>query len=260
MVLLTTTSQFELLRNNDLQQIILATVFAILTGLGAFIAIPLSFTPIPITFQTFFVILSGFVLGRKYGPLSQLIYVILGILGVPWFAGGTFGLSVLLGASGGFLLGFIIASFVVGWITDMSKQSRRPLALFTTAVLGSIIVYFFGFLGLFPYFNIWQALERGVFPFIPGDLFKIILVFIVLYIFIPNDDLSFDTGSTPTKNNIWNILLLIASFGTFVLFFAYLYSNGNNIPLYLPAISLFASICLLPCVFLLARNYRLSSS
>lgn len=256
MVLLTTTSQFELLRNNDLQQIIMATVFAILTGLGAFIAIPLSFTPIPITFQTFFVLLSGFVLGRKYGPLSQLIYVVLGIIGVPWFAGGTFGLSVLLGSSGGFLLGFIIASFVIGWITDISKQSRRPLALFTTAVIGSIIVYVFGVLGLLPYFPLLKSIELGIFPFIPGDLFKIILVFIVLYLFIPTTDLTFDTGPTPVKNNIWNGLLIFASFSVFTIFFAYLYSNGSNIPLYLPIISLFTSICLLSCLFLIARNFR----
>ena len=259
MVLLTTTSQFELVRNNDFQQIILASVFAILTGVGAFITIPLSFSPIPITFQTLFVLLSGFMLGRYYGPLSQIIYVFLGFVGVPWFSGGKFGPSVLLSVSGGYLLGFIIASFIIGWITDMSKQSRHPLALFTTSVLGSIIIYFFGVLGLLRYDNIWQSLELGVFPFIPGDLFKIILAFILLYLFIPNSDLSFDTGSSPIKNKIWNVLLIFTSFGTFIIFFAYLYSNGNNIPLYLPELSIFTSICLFPCIFFLGKTFRHSS-
>ncbi len=256
MVLLTTTKQFEILRSEDLYQLTLSFIFAALTGLGAFIAIPLSFTPVPITLQTLFVLLSGFVLGRHYGPLSQFIYIILGIIGMPWFAHGTFGLSVLLGTTGGYLVGFVVSAYTVGWITDMSKQTRNPLALFTTAIIGTIIIYIFGILGLLQFFDLWKALELGFFPFIPGDLFKIILIYILLYLFIPNSDLTFDSGSTPTKNKIWNSLLLIIAFGTFIVFFAYLYSNGDNIPIYLPYFSTFTALCLLPEVILYVKNNK----
>lgn len=254
MVLLTTSRQFELLRTDDFTQLILASLFAGLTGLGAFIAIPLSFSPIPITFQTLFVLLSGFVLGRHYGPLSQIIYVVLGIIGVPWFSGGKFGLTILLGVSGGYLLGFILASFVIGWITDISKESRNPFALFTSAVLGSIIIYIFGVLGLFRYYNLWTSLEFGVFPFIPGDLFKIILVFIFLILFMPDDEMSFETGFTKKRINIWLGLMFSTCLGTFIIFFVYLYSNGPNIPSHLPEISFFTGICIIPCLYFAGKR------
>ena len=258
MVLLTTTKQFDILRTNDLQQLILTSVFAILTGVGAFIVIPLSFSPVPITFQTAFVILAGFVLGRYYGPLSQIIYVLLGIMGVPWFSGGKFGLSVLFGATGGYLVGFIVSAYVVGWLTDISKETRTPLALFTTAVIGNLLVYIFGIIGLLNYANLWNALELGMFPFIPGDLFKILLIFGLLYFIYPSSDQTFDTGLTETKSKLWSLLLFTVSLGTFLIFFIYLYSNGNNIPIYLPEISVFASLCLLPSLYLFVKLIRKS--
>lgn len=255
-VLLTTTRQFDLLRADMLQQLILTSLFTILTGIGAFIAIPLSFSPVPITFQTLFVLLSGYILGRYYAPLSQFLYVFLGILGVPWFSGGKFGLTVVLGSTGGYLLGFIISAFLIGWITDISKQTRTPLALFTSAVTGTIIIYLFGIIGLLNYFPLWTSIEYGLFPFIPGDVFKIIITFGLLYLFFPSQDQIFETGMTNTKNNIWNVILIIISLGTFTVFFAYLYSNGNNIPVYLPIISLFSTFCLIPCLLVFVRNLK----
>ena len=252
--LVTTAKQFESFRSDDLQQVILTSIFAGLTGLGAFITIPLSFSPIPITFQTFFVLLSGFVLGRHYGPLSQVLYVLLGVIGIPWFSNHKFGLVIVLGSTGGYLLGFIISAYVVGWITDMSKQSRKPLALFTSSVIGSMIIYVFGIIGLLRFFDLWTSLEYGFFPFIPGDLFKIVLLFLILILLIPKDDLSYDSGNTSSKIKIWNLILLIVSLGTFLVFFAYLYSNGNNIPVYLPQISIFTAFCLLPVILLFAKN------
>lgn len=259
-VLLTTTKQFESFRSDELQKVILASIFAGLTGLGAFITIPLSFSPIPITFQTFFVLLSGFILGRHYGPLSQVLYVLLGIIGIPWFSNHKFGLAVVLGSTGGYLLGFIVSAYIVGWITDMSIQSRKPLALFTSSVIGSMIIYVFGILGLLRFFDLWTSLEYGFFPFIPGDLFKIFLLFLVLLLLVPNDNLTFDSGNTPSKNKIWNLLLFIVSLGTFLVFFVYLYSNGNNIPMYLPQISIFTAFCLLPSIWFFVKNNRINFS
>ena len=256
MVLLTTTKQFEILRTDDLYQIILASIFAGLTGIGAFITIPIYFSPIPITFQTLFVILSGFVLGRHYGPLSQVIYVLLGIIGIPWFSGGKFGLSVIIGATGGYLVGFIIAAYVIGWITDMSKQTRSPLALFTSSIIGSVIIYFFGVLGLLRYYDVWTALEYGFFPFIPGDLFKINIVCLLLLLIIPHTELTFESGLNPAKHNLWNLMLVLVSFGTFIVFMTYLYSNGSKIPIYLPEMSIFSVFFLAPGILLFIKNNR----
>ena len=86
----------------------LIAIFATLTTLGAYIHIPL--TPIPITLQTLFTYLSGTLLGGRLGALSQLVYVLMGMLGLPVYAGGKAGITHLFGPTGGFLLGFILAS------------------------------------------------------------------------------------------------------------------------------------------------------
>ncbi|MCH7819743.1 MAG: biotin transporter BioY, partial [Candidatus Marinimicrobia bacterium] len=89
--------------------VVLVGGFALLTALGALIRIPLPFTPIPITLQTFFVLLAGAMLGSKRGTLSQMVYVFAGAAGIPIFAGMSSGLALLAGPTGGFLAGFLLA-------------------------------------------------------------------------------------------------------------------------------------------------------
>src|SRR5574341_1526984 len=91
--------------------------FVIMTALGAHVRIPLPFMPVPITLQTFFVHLAGATLGPALGPVSQALYVLAGAAGLPVFAGGTGGLAYLVkGATTGYLLGFVVATALVGWL------------------------------------------------------------------------------------------------------------------------------------------------
>ncbi|BDZ70648.1 biotin transporter BioY [Methanobacterium petrolearium] len=163
-------------------KVIMAFFMACVTGIMAQIVIPLPWTPVPITAQTFAVLMAGVVLGRWWGGLSQVMYLAVGLLGVPWFAGMTGGYSILLGSTGGYFLGFILTAFFMGYFTDKYVQSRnfRPM-LGLLSVANFAFIYIPGLLGLglwmymvngsFP--TILTLLTMGLFPFILGDLVKI---------------------------------------------------------------------------------------
>ncbi|NIM03846.1 biotin transporter BioY [bacterium] len=155
---------------------ILCALFAALTGVGGLIAIPLPFTPVPITLQTFFTFLAGAILGKYLGSLSQLIYLLLGIIGLPVFAKGSSGLGVLLGPTGGYLVGFVPAAFLIGWILE--KKEKPPYALiFLAMVVGLLAIYLpgVGWLMWVARMNLVKALFLGALPFLPGDVVKIVV-------------------------------------------------------------------------------------
>lgn len=150
-------------------------VFAVFTAVGANIYIPLPWTPVPITLQTFSVFLSGAVLGGTYGPLSMVYYIMLGLAGMPFFAGGSAGFARILGPTGGYLLGFVVASFVIGKFIG-----KRPGFFNAELVLlfGIAVVYFFGVLQLciVTGFSPADAIIKGVLPFLAGDIMKTFVV------------------------------------------------------------------------------------
>ncbi len=150
--------------------------FIILTALGAYVRIPLPFTPVPITLQTFFVLLSGAVLGKKWGAASQVGYLSLGLIGLPIFSGANAGAAYLFGPTGGYIIGFIISSWVVGKMIHPGNHQNLARVIFVMIVGSLIGIYLFGFLGLslFLKCRFSQALRMGLFPFIPGDTIKII--------------------------------------------------------------------------------------
>ncbi|MGC8721634.1 MAG: biotin transporter BioY [Caldisericaceae bacterium] len=159
------------------EKILLAVGFAMLTGLSAQIKIYLPWTPVPMSLQTFAVILSGIVMG-VWGGLSQAIYVALGLVGIPWFASNTAGIQILVGPTGGYLIGFIIASMVTGYFTSKSKNN---LLLLTAIIMAAnLIIYVFGLLQLAFWSNIVSGnqisflnlLSIGFIPFVAGDLIK----------------------------------------------------------------------------------------
>jgi biotin transport system substrate-specific component len=155
---------------------ILCALFAALTGVGGLIAIPLPFTPVPITLQTFFTFLAGAILGKYLGALSQLIYLLLGVIGLPVFAKGSSGLGVLLGPTGGYLVGFVPAAFLIGWILE--KKEKPPFALiFLAMVVGLLAIYLpgVGWLMWVARMNLVKALFLGALPFLPGDVVKIVV-------------------------------------------------------------------------------------
>ncbi len=165
--------------------------FVILTAVGAKVKIPLPFTPVPITLQLFFVLLSGAVLGSRLGALSQGVYVALGLVGLPVWAGKGTGLQYLVGASGGYLIGFIAAAYVVGMLTKKnSMKVGNVLLSFVGYGAGIAVIYTFGCLWLAIWANIFNGLDwnmvtvlkKGVLPFLTVDILKAFAAVPVLWI------------------------------------------------------------------------------
>jgi biotin transport system substrate-specific component len=149
--------------------------FALLTALAAQVRIPLPFTPVPITGQTFAVLMAGAVLGRGAGAASQGLYLLLGLV-FPFYAGGASGWSYATGATGGFLVGFVAAAWVVGALAE--RHQDRTLATAIPAFLtGSVVIYLIGVPWLANVLGVsWtRAVELGLAPFVVGDLAKAVL-------------------------------------------------------------------------------------
>ena len=156
---------------SSLKGMVYASMFGALTAVGALLSIPLY--PVPITLQNLFTFLSGLLLGGYYGALSQAVYVLLGLIGVPVFGGGKAGLGVLLGPTGGYLFGFIIGACVIGKVGR--ARSNPSLAwLLMAIVLGDVVIYAAGItqLAFVAHLNIRKALLVGFLPFVPGDAVK----------------------------------------------------------------------------------------
>lgn len=155
--------------------------FALLTALAAQIVIPLPFTPVPITGQTFAVLLAGATLGTTAGAASQGLYVLLGAVGLPFYAGGASGWTVVQGATGGYLIGFIVAAAIVGALAER-RQDRAVLTAIPAFLFGSVLIHLFGVPWLAASLDVpWtEAAALGSVPFIPGDLIKIAVAGLML--------------------------------------------------------------------------------
>ncbi len=157
--------------------------FALLTAAAAQVRIPLPFTPVPITGQTFAVLLSGAALGATAGGASQLLYVAMGAAGLPFFAGGTSGWDVVTGATGGYLLGFVVAAVIVGFLAER-RQDRTVWSAVPAFLAGSVIIYLIGVPVLYATVDSIttgeQAITAGFTPFIVGDLIKVGLAGLLL--------------------------------------------------------------------------------
>src|SRR3989339_1369533 len=111
-------------QKNYIKGMMFAALFAALTAAVSPIKIPLGFTPVPITLQTLMVLLSGAMLGPYYGALAMILYILVGALGLPVFAGGGSGIGALLGPTGGYLISYFIAAFVIGKVVQMRKEPK----------------------------------------------------------------------------------------------------------------------------------------
>ncbi|MGB7858920.1 MAG: biotin transporter BioY [Acidimicrobiia bacterium] len=163
----------RVLPRNAVVSILLVVSAAALTALAAQWVIYLPFTPVPITGQTFAVLLTGAALGWKLGAAGQGLYVIAGALGAPVFAESRGGVDVVTGATGGYLIGFVFAAGLVGWMAE-KRQDRTFSTMFTAFVLGSAVIYVFGVIGLMVTvdMSLEEAVVAGVVPFLLGDLIK----------------------------------------------------------------------------------------
>ena len=150
---------------------------SLLIGLCAQLAIPL--WPVPVTGQTFAVLMVGALIGARRGCLAVLAYIIEGAAGLPVFAMGRGGFAVLKGFTAGYLVGFIAAAYIVGLLAQKGWD-RRIGTTILAMVLGNIVIYTFGLLWLSSLPGINNVLREGLYPFIIGDLLKIALAAILL--------------------------------------------------------------------------------
>lgn len=151
------------------------------TALAAQVSIPLPFTPVPLTLQTFAVLAGAAALGAERAVIAQVLYIALAVAGAPVLAGGASGHEVVVGATGGYLIGFVLASYVVGRISSngaSTKSGKTALAF----LAGSVLIYALGapWLAFTTGNTITWAIVNGVVPFLVGDLIKAVAAGAVL--------------------------------------------------------------------------------
>ncbi|MDO5852394.1 MAG: biotin transporter BioY [Methanobacteriaceae archaeon] len=181
---------------NLLNKILMSFLMACFTGLMAQVTIQVPWSPVLITLQTFAVLIAGSLLG-KWGGFSQLLYLVLGILGMPWFTNMQSGFNFILGSSGGYIVGFIIAATFLGYLFDNYSNSRKPLNTVILMMIANFIcIYIPGLLvlsnfiqthtGVMP--SITNLIIMGVVPFIVGDFIKIALSSSITIATLPKDN------------------------------------------------------------------------
>lgn len=159
----------------SLQRLVWVSLLAALIAVGAYVHIPLG--PVPISLQTYFVVLAGFVLGPVHGASAPALYLAAGLVGLPVFAGGTSGLGRLLGPTGGFLISFLLLAALAGIATrDRSGPLTWPRGLLW-GTAGLAVTFVFGVVWLKTALGMeWgEALSVGVLPFLPGAAVKLVL-------------------------------------------------------------------------------------
>jgi biotin transport system substrate-specific component len=159
-----------------LRHVALILLGALLIALCARIAFPVPGSPIPVTGQTFGVLLVGGALGMRRGVASVSLYVLIGLIGIPFFAEGKGGIAVLLSARGGYILGFVLASAVVGRLAELGWD-RRLIGAIGAMAVGNVAIYLVGvpWLMVVADLSLAQGIEKGVAPFVVGDIVKLLL-------------------------------------------------------------------------------------
>lgn len=166
------------------KKLALALGIALLTGLAAQLRVQLPWSPVPITGQTFAVLLAGVLLGKWWGGVSLALYAGLGIAGVPWFTGFGSGLGYLAGPTGGYIIGFVFAALFLGYFTDKYVRARSFVSMLALMLFANfVLIYVPGLLQL----GLWVSLVKGqtvtfsgllmmgAIPFIVGDITKAVL-------------------------------------------------------------------------------------
>jgi biotin transport system substrate-specific component len=175
----------------------MALGMACLIGLLAQARIPLPWTPVPITGQTFAVLLAAVLLGRWWGGVSLAIYIGLGIAGVPWFNGWTGGIARIAGPTGGYLIGFILAALFLGYFVDKYVKARSFRSLLGLMLFADFVLVFGpGLIQLHLWLNLagqgaigfYQLLTMGLLPFIAGDVVKVVAAAGATWALLPKEE------------------------------------------------------------------------
>jgi biotin transport system substrate-specific component len=168
----------DLINPSWVADLVLVVTGAALVGVAAQLTVPVPGTPVPVTMQTFAVLLVGASLGAWRGAAAMTLYAVAGSLGLPWFADGKSGFG---GATFGYVLGFIIAAALTGYLAERG-DARTPVASLGTMVLGNLVIYAVGVPWLMASLGVpfAKALTYGFTPFFLGDALKLVLAALVL--------------------------------------------------------------------------------
>ena len=152
----------------------LVLLFAGVVVLAICAQLKVPFYPVPITMQTLAVMLIGFTYGARLGSSTVLVYLSLGAIGAPVFAGGA-GLAYMSGPTGGYLFGFLVAVYIIGYVTEKG-YGRTFISTLLLALLGTIVFYVFGVAWLTTILGFEKAIKFGLIPFLYGDVLKMFLL------------------------------------------------------------------------------------
>ncbi len=192
--------EFKTMTNTISKKIVFTALFAALIAVSGFISIPIPGTPIPIVLQNMLAVLTGLMLGPVWGTLSTALFFVAGLLGLPIFSGGTGGISRLMGPTGGFLYGYVLATLAAGMIAQRPVYGKKTslLRLILATVFGFVVMYIPGVIHFMLVMNktFTQTLTLCVLPYIPGDLIKMVIAILLAaklrisaswYIFTPDE-------------------------------------------------------------------------
>jgi biotin transport system substrate-specific component len=172
------------------KKLALAAAFAVFLALAAQIRLPVPWSPVPVTGQTFVVLLAGVLLGRSWGAFSMGLYAGAGALGAPVFAGGAAGLAVLAGPTGGYIAGFVLAAAFVGYAVRAYPALRGVVGLTALLLVANfVIIHGMGllYLGYLTGADLPALLWMGTIPFIVGDVTKILAAVAVASVVLPRE-------------------------------------------------------------------------
>jgi len=171
------------LKDKEIKILIYSPIFTALTAFGALIRIP--FFPVPVTMQTFFVLMSGIILGARGGLLSQLLYIIIGLSGVPVFSQGG-GLGYIFKPTFGYIVGFPVAAYLTGILVNkkITVENLKHLKIFTTSLFAMLVIYILGMSYLAIYLiyiskvpvSVTEIFYTGFIIFVPGMILKLLLI------------------------------------------------------------------------------------
>jgi biotin transporter BioY len=159
-----------------LKDVLLVLSFILLTAISAKLKIEIG--PVPITDQTLVVLLSGALLGAKRGALSQIFYLLGGLVGIPWFSRGG-GIAYLMSPTFGYIVGFVLAAYIVGFLYERGFDRKIENAILAMLV-GNLLIYLPGLFWLARFVGWEKVLAVGLYPFIVGDLIKLFLAGLIL--------------------------------------------------------------------------------
>lgn len=157
-----------------MSQILLILAGSALLALSAQFAFRVPISPVPVTGQTLVVLLIGMAYGSRLGAATVLAYLVEGGMGLPVFANGTGGWPIIIGPTGGYLVGFVAAAFALGWLAERGA-GRGPVSTAIAMAIGTLIIYGFGVLWLGQFIGFDKAVAGGVMPFLYGDALKLVV-------------------------------------------------------------------------------------